>query len=296
MIILLQVVYSGTFPGDTEVGETGWAVRRLRLGAEVEHVCNDSHSGTFIVSLAEPYNFKLPPDDTRPEYAEEVSRLRPHVTRSVIKLVDAKASEHPLDTFELEEFEVVTCLKSVWLQVAERSSERKIFVAVGTAQLRGEDLAAQGNVYLLEVVRVEPRPDWPETRHKLRLYTKKEIHAAVTAMAELSKYGLLLVGEGQKVMTYGLTDRKSLLGAGFMDGRFYVNSLKNLKGTAMYLVADALKGIWFAGFEVRQKVAPDFQTPRSVMLVVYLLTELMSLSSRTRTRPSFLASLESVSE
>lgn len=51
-------------------------------------------------------------------------------------------------------------------------------------------------------------------------------------------------------MVRGLKEDGSLLPVAFMDMQCYVNVVKELKGTGMCILGDALKGLWFTGYSV----------------------------------------------
>lgn len=150
----------------------------------------------------------------------------------------------------LLEDEVVLCMQYVSLEISENTHERKPFLAVGTAIVHGEDLAASGAVYLYTVIDVAPEPGRPETGRRLKQVTREPVKGAVTALCEVTAYGFLLIAQGQKCMVRGLKENGSLLPVAFMDMQCYVSVLKNLEGTGMALMGDAIKGIWFSGFGV----------------------------------------------
>jgi len=49
-------------------------------------------------------------------------------------------------------------------------------------------------------------------------------------------------------MVRGLKEDGTLLPVAFMDMNTYVTSVKELPGTGLCVLADALKGVWFAGY------------------------------------------------
>lgn len=51
-------------------------------------------------------------------------------------------------------------------------------------------------------------------------------------------------------MVRGLKEDGSLLPVAFMDMQCYVNVVKELRGTGMCILSDAIKGTWFAGYSV----------------------------------------------
>ena len=126
---------------------------------------------------------------------------------------------------------------------------------MGTAILEGEDLATRGHVYVFDVISVVPEPDRPETGFKLKLISVEEVRGGVTALSKIGTRGLFLMAQGQKCMVRGLKDDDTLdpmklKPVAFMDMQPYVTVAKELKGTGLLLLGDALKGVWFAGHGV----------------------------------------------
>lgn len=136
------------------------------------------------------------------------------------------------------------------LEISEHTQERQTVVTVGTSMIRGEDLPAQGRIYVFNVIKVVPEPDRPETGHKLKLIAKEEVKGAVTALSEIGTQGFLLAAQGQKCMVRGLKEDGTLLPVAFMDMQCYTSVVKELKGTGMCLMGDVVKGCWFAGYFV----------------------------------------------
>lgn len=142
------------------------------------------------------------------------------------------------------------CVKCLNLEVSEITHERKDTIVVGTALTKGEDIAARGCIYIFEVIEVVPEVDRPETNRKLKLIAKEEVKGAVTSLSGIGGQGSLIAAQGQKCIVRGLKEDGSLLPVAFMDMQCYVNVLKELKGTGMCIMGDALKGLWFAGYSV----------------------------------------------
>lgn len=136
------------------------------------------------------------------------------------------------------------------LEISENTHERKDMIVVGTAFARGEDIASRGCVYVFEVIKVVPDPKRPEMDRKLRLVGKEPVKGAVTALSEIGGQGFLIVAQGQKCIVRGLKEDGSLLPVAFMDVQCHVSVVKELKGTGMCIIADAVKGLWFAGYSV----------------------------------------------
>ncbi len=145
-------------------------------------------------------------------------------------------------------------MKTVDLEVSEQTHARKELIAVGTAWVRGEDLPARGTIYVFEVIYVVPDPGQPETNRKLKLIAKEDVKGAITALSAIGTQGFLLVAQGQKCMVRGLKEGVGLLPVAFMDMMCYVSVAKELKGTGMCVMGDALKGVWFVGYSVRSSL------------------------------------------
>ena len=208
-----------------------------------------SPSHTYIISTISKLAFRLPDEELHRTSTPEDDSFLPEIDQCTIKLFDRKmctiVSRHNLDTME-----VVTCIETISLEVSEHTHERQKLVCVGTALIRGEDLPSLGRIYIFAIIDVVPEPDRPETGRAFKLICKEEVKGAVTALSGVGTQGFLLVAQGQKCMVRGLKEDGSLLPVAFMDMQCYVSVAKELPGTGLCLMGDALKGIWFAGYTV----------------------------------------------
>ncbi|KAL8766924.1 MAG: hypothetical protein Q9209_006405 [Squamulea sp. 1 TL-2023] len=233
-------------PADCQY-HTGWVTRKTVLGEDVHAIDYHEPSATYVLGVSRKVDFKLPEDETHPEWSAESTSFLPQVEQGNVKLLDQKTwsiiDEYPLTTAE-----VVMCIKTLSLEISEYTHERQTFVAVGTAILHGEDLPAQGRILVFNVISVVPEPDRPETGRKLKLISQTEVKGAVTALSEIGTQGFLLAAQGQKCMVRGLKEDGTLLPVAFMDMQCYTTVAKGLKGTGLCLMGDAMKGVWFAGY------------------------------------------------
>ena len=236
-------------PADTSFAELGVCVRKVPLGLDANTVAYHPPSEVYAVGVSTLEPFELPKDEShRSEWAKENIAFKPLVERGRLQLI-SPLSWSVIDTVEMEECEVVMCVKTLNLEVSESTNERKHLVTVGTAIARGEDLAVRGRVYVYDVVTVVPEPGRPETNRKLKLVAKEDIpRGAVTALSEIGTQGLMLVAQGQKCLVRGLKEDGTLLPVAFMDMNCYVTSAKELPGTGLCVMADAFKGVWFTGY------------------------------------------------
>ncbi len=151
---------------------------------------------------------------------------------------------------DLDPNEVVMCIKTMTLETSEHTHVRKELITVGTAFIRGEDIPSSGRIYVWDILDVVPEPGRPETGHKLKLMAKEDVKGAVTAVSELGQQGFLIAAQSQKCIVRGLKEDGTLLPVAFMDMQCYVTAVKELPGTGLCLMADAIKGLWLAGYYV----------------------------------------------
>ncbi|PYI06271.1 protein cft1 [Aspergillus sclerotiicarbonarius CBS 121057] len=225
-----------------------WTLQKVPLGEQVDHLAYSASSGMYVLGTCHATDFKLPEDDElHPEWRNEAVSFLPSGRGSFIKLISPKTWSI-IDSYSLGADEYVMAIKNISLEVSENTHERKDMIVVGTAFARGEDIPSRGCIYVFEVVKVVPDPDDPETDRKLKLIGKEPVKGAVTALSEIGGQGFVLVAQGQKCMVRGLKEDGSLLPVAFMDMQCYVSVAKELKGTGMCILGDAVKGIWFAGY------------------------------------------------
>ncbi|THC92259.1 hypothetical protein EYZ11_008266 [Aspergillus tanneri] len=192
----------------------------VRLWEQVDHLAYSASSGSYVLGSCHRMSLKLPEDDElHPEWRNEVISFLPEVHRSSLKLASSRTWSI-IDSYTLGPAEHVTAIKNMSLEVSENTHERKDMIVVGTAFARGEDISSR----------------------------KESVKGAVTALSEIGGQGFLIVAQGQKCMVRGLKEDGSLLPVAFMDVQCYVSALKELKGTGMCIIGDAVKGIWFAGY------------------------------------------------
>ncbi|KAK2798780.1 mRNA cleavage and polyadenylation factor subunit [Onygenales sp. PD_10] len=242
-----HVVRMCRFPRNTHF-DSSWAARKIGLGEQVDGVVYHSATETYALGTSQKVDFKLPEDDeVHTEWRNEVISFLPQIDKGSVKLLNPKTWAI-IDSYTLGDAERVMCIKCLNLEVSEITHERKDMIAVGTAIVRGEDIAARGCIYVFEIIKVVPEEDRPDTNRKLKLFAKEEVKGAVTSLSGIGGQGFLIAAQGQKCIVRGLKEDGSLLPVAFMDMQCYVNVLKELKGTGMCIMGDALKGLWFTGY------------------------------------------------
>ncbi|KAI1436886.1 CPSF A subunit region-domain-containing protein [Xylaria sp. CBS 124048] len=235
---------------NTTYTEIGMALRKLPLGMDTGCIAFHLTSETFVVGCGVMEPFELPKDDDyhKEWQSEKDLPIKPIAEHGLIKLVNP-TTWTVIDTIEMEPFETIMCVETLHLEISESTNERKHLIVIGTAITRGEDLPVRGRILVYDVVTVIPEPGRPETDRKLKLIAKEDIpRGAVTAISEIGTQGLMLVAQGQKCMVRGLKEDGSLLPVAFMDMGCYVTAVRELRGTGLCLMADAVKGVWFTGY------------------------------------------------
>ncbi|KAI9648240.1 mRNA cleavage and polyadenylation factor subunit [Ciborinia camelliae] len=239
-------------PPNTMFADIGMALRKIEIGEDIHAVAYHAPLQTYVIGTSTFTDFELPKDDDhRKNWADEEITFKPSIEKSFLKLV-SPVNWSVIDTIELEPCEIITCIKTLNLVVSEVTNERKHLIAVGTAITKGEDLATTGRLYIYDVVTVVPKPDRPETNKSLKQIAVETITRGaggpVTGLCEIGTQGFMLVAQGQKCMVRGLKEDGTNLPVAFMDMNCYVTSIKELPGTGLCVMADALKGVWFAGY------------------------------------------------
>jgi cleavage and polyadenylation specificity factor subunit 1 len=236
-------------PPEVNFTEVGMPMQKIKVGQEICALSYHPPMDIYILGTSTLEEFELPKDDDyHKEWQREDGPFKPLVERSFLKVM-SPSNWSIIDTIELEVGETITCIKTVNLETSEVTHERRQMVAVGTAVLKGEDLAIRGCIYVFDVVIVVPEPGRPETNKRLKLVAKEEIaRGGVTGVSEIGTQGCMVIAQGQKLMVRGLKEDGTLLPVAFMDMNTYVTSIKELPGTGLCVLADALKGVWFAGY------------------------------------------------
>lgn len=236
-------------PTDTNYAELGISVKKIPLGCDVNRVSFHSHTATYIAACSTREPFELPKDDDyHKEWAREAVSFAPTMPRGILKLI-SPAAWTVIHSLDLESCESIESMMALHLEISEETKERRMLVAVGSAICKGEDLPTRGRVQVFDIVTVIPEPGRPETNKRLKLQAKEELpRGGVTSLSEIGTSGLLLIAQGQKCMVRGLREDGGLLPVAFLDMNCHILSVRELRGTGLCLMADAFKGMWFAGY------------------------------------------------
>ncbi|KAI5289529.1 mRNA cleavage and polyadenylation factor subunit [Ascosphaera aggregata] len=230
--------------------ETSWATRRIQLDEEVVSICYSPAQDVYALGTIQTVGFKLPDDDEiHPEWQNEVLNFfLPRMKTGSVQLLETEQCLL-IDEYVLEDpAERIMCVKCISMEVSEITGERKEMIVVGTAITKGEDVPARGCIYVFNVINVVPDFERPVRSRRLKLFAREKVKGAVTSISPVGDQGFIIVAQGQKCMVRGLKEDGSLLPVAFMDMQCYISTLKELKGTGLCIMADALRGLWFAGY------------------------------------------------
>lgn len=227
----------------------GISVKKIPLDIEARHIAYHRPSESYVAGCIVNEPFELPRDDDyHKEWAKETLTFAPTMPRGVVKLINP-TTWTPINSMDMESSETIESMKALHLEISEETRERRMLITVGTSLSKGEDLPTKGRIQVLDIVSVIPEPGHPETNRRLKLVAKEDIpRGGVTALSEIGTQGLMLVAQGQKSMVRGLKEDGSLLPVAFLDMNCHVASARALPRTGLCLLADAFKGVWFAGY------------------------------------------------
>lgn len=238
-------------PSNADFGHSEWVSTKIALGEDVAGLTYFERTGSYVLATSQMTDFQLPQDDEwHSDWQDEDTTFLPQVEQGNIRLFSPQ-SQKVISSYTFEPAERALCIKALNLEVSEETHERKDLIVVGTGIIKGENVTMRGNIYIFDVVDVVPEPGVSETDLKLKLVAKEEVKGAVTALSQIGSQGFLLAAQGQKCMVRGLKEDLTVLPVAFMDMQYYVKIAKELKGTGLCILGDAMSGLWFTGYSVR---------------------------------------------
>ncbi|KAJ3040299.1 Cleavage and polyadenylation specificity factor subunit 1 [Rhizophlyctis rosea] len=252
------------------VYDTDWPYCKVPLRRTPQHLTYQEASKTYVVatSVAVPFRLSrarysaavaagvIEDGDDMPE-SEEMKRnggvkdedrdsgmYWPTVGAYALELISPVTWE-TADLIRMDEHEHVLCVQAVNLQSKQTASGKKMFLAVGTGYVRGEDLATRGRIFVYDIIDVVPDPERPQANHRFKQMYVNEEKGPVTALCNVGGY--LVAAIGTKIIIHTFEDEDSLTGVAFIDVNMYVHSICAIKN--MILVSDIMKSVWFLGFQ-----------------------------------------------
>ncbi|KAJ3264692.1 Cleavage and polyadenylation specificity factor subunit 1, partial [Borealophlyctis nickersoniae] len=250
--------------------DSDWPYCKVPLRRTPQHLTYHEASETYVMSTSTPAPFVLSrarytaalaagvieDGDELPETEEmkrnswvkdsdrEEGMYWPQFSSYALELVSPVTWE-TVDIIRMEEHEHILAVQAVNLESKQTTTGRKLFLAVGTGYVRGEDLATRGRILVYDIIDVVPEPDNPQTNHKFKQLFVNEEKGPVTALCNVGGY--LLAAIGSKIIIHTFEDGESLTGVAFIDVNMYVHSVCAVKN--LILVSDISKSVWFLGFQ-----------------------------------------------
>uniref|UniRef100_A0AAQ6IE46 Cleavage and polyadenylation specificity factor subunit 1 n=1 Tax=Anabas testudineus TaxID=64144 RepID=A0AAQ6IE46_ANATE len=231
-----------------------WPVRKIPLRCTVHYVSYHVESKVYAVctSVKEPCTRipRMTGEEKEYEIIERDERyINPQQEKFSIQLISPVSWEAiPNTRIDLEEWEHVTCMKTVALRSQETVSGLKGYIAAGTCLMQGEEVTCRGRILILDVIEVVPEPGQPLTKNKFKVLYEKEQKGPVTALCHCNGY--LVSAIGQKIFLWVLKDN-DLTGMAFIDTQLYIHQMFSIKN--FILAADLMKSISLLRYQEESK-------------------------------------------
>nr|XP_021544417.1 cleavage and polyadenylation specificity factor subunit 1 [Neomonachus schauinslandi] len=231
-----------------------WPVRKIPLRCTAHYVAYHVESKVYAVATSTNMPCTRIPRMTGEEKEfETIERddryIHPQQEAFSIQLISPVSWEAiPNARIELEEWEHVTCMKTVSLRSEETVSGLKGYVAAGTCLMQGEEVTCRGRILIMDVIEVVPEPGQPLTKNKFKVLYEKEQKGPVTALCHCN--GHLVSAIGQKIFLWSLR-ASELTGMAFIDTQLYIHQMISVKN--FILAADVMKSISLLRYQEESK-------------------------------------------
>lgn len=252
-----------------------WPVRKVPLRCTPHFVTYHLESKTFCVvtssieASSQYYRFNGEDKELSEEERSDRFPLPLQERFSILLFSPVSWEVIPNTRIDLDDWEHVTCLKTVSLAYEGTRSGLKGYVAVGTNYNYGEDVTSRGRIIIYDIIEVVPEPGQPLTKNRFKCLYSKEQKGPVTAISQV--LGFLVSAVGQKIYIWQLKD-DDLNGVAFIDTQIYIHQIITIKN--MILVADVFKSISLLRFQEEYRtlslVSKDFR-PCEVINIEFMI-------------------------
>uniref|UniRef100_F6RG92 Cleavage and polyadenylation specificity factor subunit 1 n=2 Tax=Ornithorhynchus anatinus TaxID=9258 RepID=F6RG92_ORNAN len=231
-----------------------WPVRKIPLRCTAHYVAYHVESKVYVVATSSnTLCTRIPRMTGEEKEFEAIERderyIHPLQEAFSIQLISPVSWEAiPNARIELEEWEHVTCMKTVSLRSEETVSGLKGYVAAGTCLMQGEEVTCRGRILIMDVIEVVPEPGQPLTKNKFKVLYEKEQKGPVTALCHCNGY--LVSAIGQKIFLWSLR-ASELTGMAFIDTQLYIHQMISVKN--FILAADVMKSISLLRYQEESK-------------------------------------------
>ncbi|XP_073536234.1 cleavage and polyadenylation specificity factor subunit 1 isoform X3 [Phyllobates terribilis] len=231
-----------------------WPVRKIPLRCTAHYVSYHVESKVYaVVTSVNETCTRIPRMTGEEKEFETIERddryMAPLQEAFSIQLISPVSWETiPNTRIDLEEWEHVTCMKTVNLKSEETVSGLKGYIAVGTCLMQGEEVTCRGRILIMDIIEVVPEPGQPLTKNKFKVLYEKEQKGPVTALCHCNGY--LVTAIGQKIFLWSLKDN-DLTGMAFIDTQLYIHQMISVKN--FILAADLMKSISLLRYQEESK-------------------------------------------
>ncbi|XP_053916563.1 cleavage and polyadenylation specificity factor subunit 1 [Cuculus canorus] len=231
-----------------------WPVRKIPLRCTAHYVAYHVESKVYAVATSvSTVCTRIPRMTGEEKEFETIDRderyAPPQQEAFSIQLISPLSWETiPNTRIDLEEWEHVTCMKTVSLRSEETVSGLKGYVALGTCLMQGEEVTCRGRILIMDVIEVVPEPGQPLTKNKFKVLYEKEQKGPVTALCHC--HGYLVSAIGQKIFLWSLK-ANDLTGMAFIDTQLYIHQMISVK--SFILAADLMKSISLLRYQEESK-------------------------------------------
>ncbi|CAG0890026.1 unnamed protein product [Darwinula stevensoni] len=252
-----------------------WPARKVPLRCTPHFISFHLESKTYSVvsSISEPSDqiYKFNGEDKELCTEERDSRFPyPVNEKFFVQLFSPVSWEMiPNTKVDLEDWEHVTCLKTVNLSYEGTRSGLRGYIAIGTNYNYGEDITSRGRILIHDIINVVPEPGQPLTKNKVKTVSAKEQKGPVTALTHVR--GFLVAAIGQKVYVWQLKDN-DLVGIAFIDTQIFTHQMRTVKN--LIFIADMYKSVSVLRFQGEHRtlslVSKDYR-PMEVYGIEYIV-------------------------
>ncbi|KAI0990420.1 hypothetical protein GJ496_001342 [Pomphorhynchus laevis] len=233
---------------------SNWPVRKIALRNTVDFLTYCVRSSLFALVMHTSTHvdqiMQLSGEDKEVvTYSRDEHSILPERDHFFLQLYNADWTSIPKSRIDLNEWEHISCLKSVRLKSAGHRGTINEYIAMSTVYCYNEDVNARGRIILLEVIDVVPEPNQPLSRHKIKIVCEQEEKGPVTVLDCVNGY--LIGAVGQKVFLWQYKDQ-SLTGIAFIDVSIYIHQLTVIKN--FIIMVDVLKGVSLIRFQEDMRV------------------------------------------
>lgn len=231
--------------------DSSWPVRKVPLRCTPHFITYHLESKTYCIALSQQrytniyYKFNGEDKELSIEERDDRFPLPFQDFFSIVLFSPVSWEVIPNTKTDLEDWEHVTCLKTVSLAYEGTRSGLRGYVCVGTNFNYSEDITSRGRIIIYDIIDVVPEPGQPLTKNKMKVIYAKEQKGPVTAITN-TQSGFLVTAVGQKIYIWQLKDN-DLAGIAFIDTQIYAHRLLSAK--SLILVADVYKSITLLRFQ-----------------------------------------------